>query len=331
MDKGRIIAEHKDRYDVSLMDQVYSAELLGHLRFNAESREELPVVGDWVELEPYDGNHAIIHSVIDRNNILERQAVGGHGETQIIAANIDYAFIVQALDRDYNINRIERYLTLCNANEIDPIIILNKADLRDENEVEDVREELESRVNGIPILVTSNETRFGFEYLEKHLIPGKTYCMLGSSGVGKSTMINNLIGDQVLETKSISSSNNKGRHTTTNRELFTLPNGSFIIDNPGMREVGLTDSDSGLDETFEVIVKLGEGCHYSDCSHTTETGCKVLEALENGDIAEAYYDNYLRLNREKEHFKSTRQERKKKGKDIAKLLKNYKKVNYKGK
>ncbi len=329
MEKGRVIAEFRDRYEVSIPPRTYLAEILGHLRFAAESRADLPAVGDWVDIESFDQQHAIIHSIHPRKNLLERHEVGSFADRQIIAANIDCALIVQGLDRDFNINRIERYLTLCHAHSIEPLIILNKSDLLSEAELREVLDQLAARVDDVPVLINSNLSGDGLEAIKKQLKAGDTYCVLGSSGVGKSTLINHLLGRQALETSAISSSTNKGKHTTTHRELFTLPNGSYIIDNPGMREVGLTDSDTGIEETFEKIVELARDCHFSDCTHTVEEGCKVLEAIDQGDISQEYLDNYHRLNREQEHFASSVAEKRRKDKAFGKMIKNIKKRKFK--
>ncbi|RMG58906.1 MAG: ribosome small subunit-dependent GTPase A [Bacteroidetes bacterium] len=321
METGRIIAEYRDRYEVSVPPRVYRAELLGNLRYAAETRADLPAVGDWVQVEAYDGEHAIIHGIAPRKNLLERQSVSSSGEKQVLATNVDAALIVQALDRDFNLNRLERYLTLCHAHDIQPLIVLNKADLLDEAQQEAHRGEVQKRVPGVPVFVVSHTSGLGVSDFQASLVPGHTYCLLGSSGVGKSTLTNALLGQESMSTQSLSTSNKKGRHTTSHRALFALPNGSFLIDSPGLREVGLTESDEGLDSTFIQITTLAEDCRFSDCSHTHEKGCAVLAALDQGELSEAQFENYHRLKREQAHFQATVAEKRKRDKAFGKMAK----------
>tara|TARA_R110002051_G_scaffold324141_1_gene420215 strand:+ start:98 stop:1153 length:1056 start_codon:yes stop_codon:yes gene_type:complete len=322
---GRVISEHKERYVVKTTENEYDAEIIGNLRFSAHNRFDFPAVGDWVAISEYDDNKVLIHSVFPRKTIIERQAVGKQGEKQIIATNIDYAFIVQAVDRDFNINRIERYLTICNTSNVKPIIILNKIDLINDSELTELITTVQERIKQVPVIAISNESRKGFEKLKESLKKGKTYCLLGSSGVGKSTLLNNLSGEQLMKTNTISTSTKKGRHVTSHRELLVLENGGIIIDNPGMREVGITDSTDGLKITFETIVELSKNCKFKDCTHSTEIDCAVIAAVESGEVDKSSYENYLKMEREKEHFESTVAEKRKKDKDFGKMIKNYKK------
>lgn len=322
---GRIISEHKERYVVKTADQELDGEIIGNLRYSAHNRSDFPAVGDWVAISVYDDNKVLIHSVFPRKTIIERQSVGKHGEKQIIATNIDYAFIVQAVDRDFNINRIERYLTICNASMVKPIIVLNKIDLINDANLSTLKTAVQERVKHVPVIAISNETQKGIENLKKSIKRGETYCLLGSSGVGKSTLVNKLSGKQMMKTNTISSSTNKGRHVTSHRELLVLENGGILIDNPGMREVGIADSTDGLEITFEKIIELSKNCKFNDCTHTTEIDCSVLAAVESGEIDKSSYENYLKMEREKEHFESTVAEKRKKDRDFGKMLKNYKK------
>lgn len=322
---GRITTEHKERYIVKTEKGEYEAEITGNMRYSAKNREDFPAVGDWVALISYDSDFAIIHKILPRFSIIKRQAIGNAGEIQIIATNIDYAFLVQAADRDFNINRLERYLTICNSSKVKPIILLSKIDLITQEQSLSLIENINLRINNIPIIAISNETNNGYEEINKLIEKGKTYCMLGSSGVGKSTLFNNLSGKALMKTDIISKSNNKGRHITSHRELVLLENGSILIDNPGMREVGIADESNGLEITFDKIIELSEYCKFKDCTHTSEIECAVLKALENGEIDKAFYDNYLKMEKEKAYFESTAEERRKKEKDFGKVLKNYKK------
>jgi ribosome biogenesis GTPase len=322
---GRVIAEHKERYIVKTVDTEYDSEITGNLRFSARSREDFPAVGDWVALSVYDSEMAIIHRVLPRLSMISRQAVGQSGEIQIIATNIDYAFLLQAVDRDFNINRIERYLTLCYAAKVEPVIVLTKTDLVSDEELTLISRSIQGRVKNVPLLTISNETREGYRTLESMIEKGKTYCMLGSSGVGKSTLLNNLSGKEVMKTDAISGHSQRGRHVTSHREMVLLDKGGILIDNPGMREVGIADTGKGLETTYDSIISYAVDCKFKDCTHTTETGCAVLLALENGDLDPDSYDNYLKIEKEKAHFEASQLERRKKDKDLAKILKNYKK------
>ena len=326
---GRVVAEHKERYVVKTADKEYDAEILGNLRFSAQSRSDFPAVGDWVAIIAYDDDKALIHAVLTRKSAIERQAVGKKGEKQIIATNIDKAFLVLAVDRDFSVNRIERYLAICHSSKVEPIVVLGKIDLLDDDVVAKLKESVRKRIKEVPILTISNESKQGIDELKKMLVKGKTYCLLGSSGVGKSTLLNTLLGQQLMQTDAISEHSSRGRHVTTHRELKVLESGGIIIDNPGMREIGMADSGTGIEVTFGTILELANQCRFKDCSHTTETGCAVLAALERGTIDSASYENYLKMLREQQHFESTVAEKRKKDKDFGKLMKNYKKGNYK--
>jgi ribosome biogenesis GTPase / thiamine phosphate phosphatase len=322
---GRVIAEHRERYIVRTAKAEFESEITGNLRFTAKSREDFPAVGDWVALSIFDSDFAIIHKILPRFSSIKRQAVGQFGAIQLIAANIDYAFIVQAADRDFNINRIERYLTVCNSSNVSPVIVLSKIDLKNDQQISAILESIKTRIKNVPVIAISNETQDGYEALKVTIEKGKTYCMLGSSGVGKSTLLNNLSGKTIMLTDTISQSTNKGRHVTSHRELIVLENGGILVDNPGMREVGIADSTDGLEITFDKIVKVSQNCRFKDCTHTSEAGCSVIEAVEKGEISKASYENYLKMEREKAHFESTFAERRKKDKEFGKFLKNYKK------
>lgn len=322
---GRVVTEHKERYIVKTENGDLEAEITGNLRFSAKTREDFPAVGDWVVLTIYDSDFAIIHKILPRRTVISRQAVGEFGEVQVIAANIDYAFLVQAVDRDFNINRLERYLTICNSSKVKPLIVLTKTDLLAPEHVVVIIDNINQRIKNIPVIAISNETQEGYESLKRIIRKGKTYCMLGSSGVGKSTLLNNLSGKAVMRTDEISTSTNKGRHVTSHRELIVLGNGGILVDNPGMREVGIVDTENGLETTFDKIVRLAKNCKFIDCTHTNETGCKVIEAVESGEMDKHSYENWLRMVKEKAHFESSVAERRKKEKTFGKMMKNYKK------
>jgi ribosome biogenesis GTPase / thiamine phosphate phosphatase len=322
---GRVVSEHKERYIVKTEKGESEAEITGNLRFSASSREDFPAVGDWVALIGYDPDFSIIHKILPRFSVIKRQAVGQAGEVQIIAANIDYAYLVQAVDRDFNINRFERYLTICFSSKVNPVIVLTKTDLITGEKLAEIRDAIHQRIKNVPVIAISNETQDGYEALKKLIEKGKTYCMLGSSGVGKSTLVNNLSGRNTMKTDAISGSTSKGRHVTSHREMIVLENGGILIDNPGMREVGITDSSGGLEITFDRIVSLSKNCKFKDCTHNSEVGCSVLEAVENGEIDKDSYANYLKMEREKAHFEATAAEKRNRDKQFGKMMKNYKK------
>ncbi len=319
---GRVISEHKERYLVLTETAEMDAELIGNLRFTAEDRYDYPAVGDWVAVSAYDEGKGLIHAIYPRSSLIERQAVGLSGRIQIIATNIDYGLIVQAVDRDFNLNRLERYLTICNSSKVEPVIILNKIDLIKELELKAVLAKTKERIKQVLIIAISNQTQAGYTELDSLIEPGKTYCLLGSSGVGKSTLLNNLSGTEIMKTSTISSSVNKGRHTTSHRELIILKNGGILIDNPGMREVGIADTTGGLELTFDLIMESAKNCRFKDCSHQNEDGCAVLEAVEAGEISEESYENYHKMQREKIHFETAVHEKRKKDKVFGKLMKN---------
>lgn len=329
---GRVIAEHKERYIVKTTKGEMEAEITGNLRFSANSRKDFPAVGDWVALLPNDDpDFGIIHKILPRFSQISRKAVGRSDEIQIIGTNIHYAFLVQAVDRDFNMNRLERYLTICYASKVKPIIVLTKADLIEESLKLEIIKHINERLEDVPVFAISNETKEGYEALKQVFEKGKTYCMLGSSGVGKSSLLNNLSGKQKMKTDAISQTTNKGRHVTSHRELVVLLNGSILIDNPGMREVGIGDSGTGLESTYNKIDELSENCKFRDCTHTNEKGCAVIEAVENGEIEKSHYQNYLKLQREKAHFEASLQEKRAKDKEFGKMVKNFKKGLHKRK
>jgi ribosome biogenesis GTPase / thiamine phosphate phosphatase len=322
---GRVTLEHRERYIVSTGDNEYEAEITGNLRFSASTRADFPAVGDWVTMTIYDSDQAIIHKILPRNSILERQAVGKYGGKQIISANIDVAFIIQSIDNNFSVNRLERYLSVCYSAGIEPVLVISKIDLSTENDIAIAIKKLNSRDRKIKYLLISNVTRQGLEQILLFLQKGKTYCVVGSSGVGKSTLINNLLQKNILKTGQISKSTNKGRHITDHRELFVLDNGGIIIDTPGMRELGMTDNPEGIKTTFQEIYDLSLKCKFPDCKHINETGCAVLTALNDGLIDPDSLENFQKLQKEQLRFQTTIAERRKREKAFGKIMKNYKK------
>jgi len=321
---GRVTQEHRERYIVSTGDNEYDAEITGNLRFSSSSRADFPAVGDWVTMIIYDSYLAIIHRILPRKSILERQAVGKFGEIQIISTNIDFALIVQSIDNNFNINRLERYVSICYSAGIEPVLVISKIDLVADTILEDTILKLEARGKKIKYMLLSNVTSEGLDQILEFLQKGNTYCVVGSSGVGKSTLINNLLKKNILKTGQISESTNKGRHITDHRELFVLENGGIIIDTPGMRELGMTDNIEGINTTFQAIYDLSVKCKFPDCKHINETDCAVLQALDEGLIDGASLENFQKLQREHQRFQTTHAEKHRKERIFGKIIKNYK-------
>ena len=321
---GRVAIENKTNYLVITEQEDYIGEPAGKLLFSADTHSDLPKAGDWVLLRKVDEGRAIIHEVLQRKTKLSRKVPGKKIEEQVIATNVDVLFIVQGLDNNFNPARIERYLTIATAG-IQPVVVLNKSDLCPN--VDELLAMVTQRLSNIPVIVTSAMQEH-LDAIRQYLQQGVTFAFVGSSGVGKTSIINGLMGSQLLKTNTIRETDSKGRHTTTRRELIIMDNGSILIDTPGMRELQLWSSESGLENAFSDIEELSTDCRFKDCSHQHEKGCAVMEAIEKGLIAADHYRNYLKLKREMEYLQSLedvtlRQQRKEK---VKKLHRNYNKM-----
>jgi ribosome biogenesis GTPase / thiamine phosphate phosphatase len=298
---GRVTLEHTHLYKVITEHGELQAEVSGRIRGKAEGRlgrrDEFPAVGDWVLLREYpEERKAVIHGILPRKSKFSRKVAGKGTFEQIVAANNDVVFILSSLNNEFNLRRIERYLAFAWESNANPVIVLTKADLcRDiNNKVRDVK----SIAIGVPIHVISSVHREGIETLQQYIKQGQTIGLLGSSGVGKSTLINCLIGKEVQRVNEIRESDDRGKHTTTHRELILLPNGGLIMDTPGMRELQVWEADDGLDQMYEDITQLSERCRFNDCLHRQEPGCAVQEAIQNGGLNPERLNNFNKMQKE---------------------------------
>jgi ribosome biogenesis GTPase len=297
---GRVAVQHRGAYDVLTEEGELRCDVPGRLYEEAASPADLPAVGDWVAVAARPDEHAgTVQAVLPRRTKFSRKTAWQASEEQVLAANVDVALIVTSLNEDLNLRRLERYLTLAWESGARPLLVLTKADLADD--VPGAVAEVESVAFGAPVIAVSSVTGQGLDELRSHLGPGVTAALLGSSGVGKSTLVNTLAGEELLVTREIRD-DGKGRHTTTRRELVQLPGGALVIDTPGMREVQLWIADEGLEEAFSDVTELFEHCRFSDCAHESEPGCAVKEALANGTLAPERWESYQKLQRELAHL-----------------------------
>lgn len=322
---ARIITTYRDRYEI-VSDKGKGFARLKKGSFYDNPNAIYPTIGDFVMIEwnsmgdsqiietlKRDSSFSRASSSADRNHEMHTQ------HEQLVAANFDYVFIMQSLNDNFNIRRIERYLTLAWESRAIPVIVLTKCDLVDD--VESYISEIESVAIGVDVYAISCKAKIGLEKLQKYFKKGNTLVFLGSSGVGKSTLVNTLIGRDVMKTSEIREDDSKGRHTTTNRQLLMLPTGAMVIDTPGMRELGMWNCDDGIDKTFQDVEKYFGTCKFSDCTHTSEPGCKVLEAIKNGELSEERYNAYMKLKNEARYnsdSESYLREKRNKFKEIAK-------------
>lgn len=292
---GRVVAQYKDLYKVATENSELIAEISGKFRYSSEKLSDYPAVGDFVMIDRENSlsGNAIIHHVLTRKSVFLRRAVGTVHDVQVVAANIDTVFICMSLNNDFNLRRLERYLAIAWDSGAMPVIVLTKSDLCEDllTKLEEIREV----AMGVDLVVTSSMTEDGYKTILKYIITGQTVAFMGSSGVGKSTLINRLLGEDIIKTREIRR-DDKGRHVTTRRELILIPSGGAVIDTPGMRELGVDSVN--LTKTFIDIDELTYKCKFNDCQHDNEPGCAVRRAIEEGIITEERLISYKKLRKE---------------------------------
>lgn len=324
--RARVITQEKGFYRITDGNEEKLAEVSGKFRYEAQYISDYPAVGDYVVATwPEDGSNSIIVSLFPRKSAFVRKAAGKDSHEQIVAANIDTVFVCMSLNNDFNLRRLERYVALAWDSGAIPVIVLTKADLC--ADIEEKMAQIQAFAMGVELVFVSS-LKDDYESVMEFLKPGKTIAFLGSSGVGKSTLINKLLGEELIATGEIREDDDKGRHTTTHRELLTLPNGAYVIDTPGMRELGMWENETGIATVFSDIEELMGQCKFSDCTHNNEPGCAVRKAMEQGTLDEARWNSYLKLKAENaysENESAYLEAKREKFKQIAKMNKSNKK------
>lgn len=319
---ARVVSVHKNSWTVTQGQAACPAELTGKLLYATESAADLPTTGDWVYVDFYDDDtHAIVHEVMPRRSLLKRKIAGKRVDVQLIAANVDTAFLVQAVDANFNLRRLERYLVMVGESGAQAVILLSKADLATDAELTQITDSARAIAAEAQVLPISTQSGLNMAELESLLASGRSYCLLGSSGVGKTTLLNHFVGHSQFATKAVDG-DSKGRHTTTSRELIRLPGGALLIDTPGMRELGSLGVEAGIEESFADITDLASRCEYSNCNHAEEPGCAVQAAIEAGELDSGRYRNYLKIQRESAFNEMSYQQKRSRDKRFGKLIKS---------
>lgn len=294
---ARVAIHYRDKYMLYGEGQEFQAQVSGKYEYNAKGLNDFPAVGDWVAVQPpVGGGMGIIHAVLDRRSQFARKTAGSKTTQQVVAANADIVFLVSGLDDEINLRRIERYLTVAYESSAKPVIVLNKTDLYPD--YKEIVTEVEAIAPGVDIIPVCAMTGNGIQQVSSYLTTGVTGALLGSSGVGKTTIVNDLLGESRYRTQEVRENDSHGRHTTTHRELVLLPRGGLIIDTPGMREIQLWGDAESLNASFSDIAELGANCKFRDCRHEAEPGCAVMSALEEGTLDQGRYDSYKKLQKE---------------------------------
>ena len=319
---ARVTVVDRERYMVSDGERELRAELTGRLLYSAGSAEELPTTGDWVAVEEFDGGtFGVIHGVLPRWSLLKRKAPGRKSDYQLIASNIDIAYVLQSVDGNVNLRRLERYLVTALDAGIRPVLLLSKCDLADEEFLEEIRADILGQNPALEVRMLSTATGRGPEELRAEIREIGTACLIGSSGVGKTTLLNSLLGEEIFATLEVRETDGRGRHATTRRQLVVLPGGGVVIDTPGMRELGTMAADEGINATFQEIIPLMEHCRYRDCTHSNEAGCAVLEAVEQGKVDEDRYHAFMKLQRESRFHEMSFLEKRRRDREFGKMCK----------
>jgi len=307
---ARVVAIDRGRITVNAGEGEFFAELLGKFFYKAESAAKFPCVGDWVCLEHHDSDSqdsdrfASIHAILPRKTLLKRKTVGYDEEFQMLAANIDVAFIVMSCHYDFHVSKLERFLVMIHEARVKPVLLFTKTDLMTSEALKLLIADIHDAGIDIEILAVSNTTGDGVEKVRQFIKPKTTYCLLGSSGVGKSSLMNQLIGEDTFATQEVSDSG-QGKHTTVRRHLMMLKQGAMMVDMPGMRELAVAEVKEGIEESFADIIELTCSCKFSNCSHSNEPGCAILEALESGELNGKHYKNYQKIQKESRHHKKS--------------------------
>ena len=293
---ARVIAQHRGEYRLIAPWGEATGVAPGRMLYRATGRRELPAVGDFVLIDPQTDGPATIVEILPRRTQFVRRKSGTESQEQVVAANVDVAFLLTSLNQELNPRRVERYLVAARESGARPVVVLTKLDQCDD--IEAALAWVGPATAGAPVVAVSSVTGEGIDELRRHLRPGCTVVLLGSSGVGKSTLVNTLAGEELLRTQEIREADDKGRHTTTHREIFRMPDGVLVLDTPGMRELGLVEAEDGLEETFDDVAAIIDGCRFRDCTHADEPGCAIREAVGSGVISMQRWDSYQKLQKE---------------------------------